>query len=161
MKIRDIRACQPHSPGAPLDWRTSLGQILVAIATDDGLVGYGVGGGGAAALHVIGAVFRDMLVGRDVEPVEQHFDRLYRASQAYGRKGLVIMALSGIDLALWDLRGKAAGKPIHELLGMLGVEQVESRILLDCSPQSSVIGPGQYHHDGDAWINGHSKGTWL
>ncbi len=117
MKIRDVRACQPHSADAPPDWRSSLGQILVSIETSDAIVGFGVGGGGAASVHVIGAVFREMLVGREVEPVELHFERLYRASLAYVRKGLVIMALSGIDLALWDLRGKAAGKPIHELLG--------------------------------------------
>lgn len=117
MKIQNVRVCQPDAPGAPADWRTSLGQILIAIDTDHGLVGYGVGGGGEASMHVIRSIFRDMLIGHDIEPVEQHFDRLYRASVAYGRKGLVVMALSGIDLALWDLRGKAAGKPIYELLG--------------------------------------------
>jgi L-rhamnonate dehydratase len=138
MKIRDVRACQPPSPEAPPDWRSSLGQILVAIETTDGLVGFGVGGGGAAAFHVIRAVFRDMLAGRDVEPVEEHWERLYRASVAYGRKGLAIMALSGIDLALWDLRGKAAGKPIHELLGGARHRRMPMYASLGDDPASAV-----------------------
>jgi len=52
MKITDVRVCQPESPGAPPDWRSSLGQILVAIETSDGHIGYGVGGGGAASIYV-------------------------------------------------------------------------------------------------------------
>ena len=48
MKITDVRACQPIAADSPDDWRTTIGQILVAIDTDAGLTGYGVGGGGAA-----------------------------------------------------------------------------------------------------------------
>lgn len=138
MNIRDVRAYHPHSPDAPPDWRTSLGQILVAIETTDGLVGFGVGGGGPAAIHVIRAVFREMLIGCEVEPVEEHWQRLYRASIAYGRKGVAIMALSGIDLALWDLRGKAAGKPIHELLGGVRHRRMPIYASLGDDPASAV-----------------------
>ena len=53
MRITDLRAVQPVSPGAPPDWRTSFGQILVAVDTDAGCTGYGVGGGGLAAVHVV------------------------------------------------------------------------------------------------------------
>jgi L-rhamnonate dehydratase len=116
MKITDIRACQPKC-ASPSDWRTSLGQILVAIDTDAGLVGYGVGGGGLAAIHVIRTVLRDLLIGKDTEPVEAHWLDMYHATLPFGRKGIAIMALSGVDLALWDLRGKAANQSIAQLLG--------------------------------------------
>lgn len=117
MKITNVRACQPIAADSPPDWRTSLGQILVTIETDAGLTGYGVGGGGAAGIHVIDRVLRDLLLDREAEPVETHWQTLYQATLPFGRKGIAIMAQSGVDLALWDLRGKAAGKPVVELLG--------------------------------------------
>jgi L-rhamnonate dehydratase len=116
MRITDVRACQPKCDSPP-DWRTSLGQILVAIDTDAGLTGYGVGGGGLAAIHIIRTVLREILVGKDAEPVETHWQTMYDATLAFGRKGVAIMALSGVDLALWDLRGKAANRSVAELLG--------------------------------------------
>ena len=138
MKIRDVRAYHAHSPGAPPDWRSSLGQIVVAVESSDGLVGIGVGGSGAASVHVIRSVLRAMLVGHEVEPVEVHWRRLYRSSIAYGRKGLAIMALSGVDLALWDLRGKAAGKPIYELLGGARHRRMPMYASLGDDPGSAV-----------------------
>src|SRR5689334_23801851 len=99
MKIVEVRAVQPPSPGAPPDWRTSLGQFLVAIDTDVGLTGYGVGGGGLAGVHVARTVLRDVLLGRDAGPVESLWRAMYDATLPFGRKGLAIMALSGADLA--------------------------------------------------------------
>lgn len=117
MKITDVRAVQPVSPTSPPDWRTSLGQILIAVDTDTGLTGYGVGGGGFAGIHVIRTVLRDLLMGEDPEQIESLWEAMYRATLPFGRKGIAVMALSGVDLALWDLRGKAAGQTVCELLG--------------------------------------------
>jgi L-rhamnonate dehydratase len=116
MKITDVRACQPRCDSPP-DWRTSMGQILVAIDTDVGLIGYGVGGGGLAGIHIVRTVLRDLLLDRDAEPIESHWNEMYRATLAFGRKGVAIMALSGVDLALWDLRGKAERRSVADLLG--------------------------------------------
>ncbi len=117
MKITDVRAVQPIAPGAPADWRTSLGQILVAVDTDHGLTGYGVGGGGLAGIHVVRTVLRDLLRGRDPQPIAELWRAMYDATLPFGRKGIAIMALSGVDLALWDLRGKAERRSVAELLG--------------------------------------------
>lgn len=117
MRITEIRATQPPMPGSPADWRTTLGQILVVVQTDAGLTGYGVGGGGAAGVHVVQTVLRDLLVGRDPSNVEALWEEMYRATLPFGRKGLALMAISGVDLAMWDLRGKAAGQPIVQVLG--------------------------------------------
>lgn len=116
MKITAIRAAQPPTPGSPPDWRTQLGQILVRIETDDGLAGLGVGGGGQAAIHVINTVLADMLVGQAADDVEGLYESMCRHTVFYGRSGLVMMAISGVDLALWDLRGRKVGQPVARLL---------------------------------------------
>ena len=116
MNITDVRATQPACASPP-DWRTSMGQILVTIETDESLIGYGVGGGGLAGVHVVRTVLRDVLLGRDPTDVEGLWQEMYAATLPFGRKGLAIMALSGVDLALWDLRGKRAQRPVAELLG--------------------------------------------
>ena len=116
MKITSIRAIQPDSPGAPQDWRLWLGQILVMVTTEDGLTGYGVGGGGAAGIHVIETVLRSILVGEDATQVEALWDEMYARTLPYGQKGLAIMAISGVDLALWDLRAKRANKRLADVL---------------------------------------------
>ncbi|HUG68630.1 MAG TPA: hypothetical protein VMM76_12825, partial [Pirellulaceae bacterium] len=67
----NIRATQPPTPGSPGDWRTQLGQIVVEIEADNGLIGIGVGSGGAAGIHVVRTVLRDLLLGRDATDVEQ------------------------------------------------------------------------------------------
>jgi L-rhamnonate dehydratase len=117
LKIKSIRAVQPGTDYSPKDWRTWVGQILVIIETDDGLTGYGVGGGGKAGIHVIDEVLGRVLVGADATHVEDLWDEMYRATQAFGRKGIAIMAISGVDLALWDLRAKREDKPLVEVLG--------------------------------------------
>ncbi len=112
MTICDLRWWQPISEDSPPDWRTSLGQIAVQIETSDGLVGVGVGGGGLAGGHIIDSVLRPLLVGREAEPVEELWDEMYRATLPFGRRGVAIMALSGVDLALWDLRARSAEKSV-------------------------------------------------
>lgn len=130
MRITELRSIQPESPGSPPDWRTAFGQILVAIDTDMGLTGLGVGGGGAAGVHVVRTVLRDLLLDADPENVEELWARMYTTTLPYGRKGLAIMAISGVDLALWDLRGKAAGRPVAELLGGRAGQPVPTYITL-------------------------------
>ncbi len=93
------------------------GSILVQIRTDQGLTGYGLGGGGGAACYIIENHLKDLLVGANPLHVELLWDQMFASTSFYGRKGVVIMALSGIDLALWDLAGKHAGSPVYQLLG--------------------------------------------
>jgi L-alanine-DL-glutamate epimerase-like enolase superfamily enzyme len=96
-----------------------MAQIAVLVETDAGLTGLGVGGGGPAGVHIIDSVLSPVLVGEDPAEIERLWERMYRATLPFGRKGLAIMALSGADLALWDLAGKAARGPVYELLGGL------------------------------------------
>ena len=116
MRIDRVEAVQPPTPGSPPDWRTQLGQILVRVTTEEGLEGVGVGGGGLAGVHVVASVLRDMLVGRDFDRPEDLHQEMCRQTSFYGRKGVVVMAISGVDLALWDLAGKQQGLPVARLL---------------------------------------------
>lgn len=87
------------------------------VDTADGLTGDSVGGGGAAGIHVIHTALRALLLGLGATDVEALWQRMYRATLPYGQKGLALMAMSGVDLALWDLRAKRAGQPLVTLLG--------------------------------------------
>jgi L-rhamnonate dehydratase len=91
--------------------------ILVEVRTTSGLTGFGLGGGGAASVQIIHEHLRHLLLGVKPANIGRIWSQLFDATSFYGRRGLPIMAISGIDLALWDLAGKAAGKPVCELLG--------------------------------------------
>jgi L-rhamnonate dehydratase len=102
------------------------GSILVQIRTKSGLTGYGMGGGGTAAIHVIDNHLKDLLVGADPANIDLLWDQMFASSSFYGRRGLPVMAISGIDLALWDIAGKRANKPVWQLLGGEPRERIAS-----------------------------------
>src|SRR5947209_10402578 len=93
------------------------GAILVEIKTEQGLTGYGMGGGGAAAATIIEQHLGPLINGANALNVELLWEQMYNSTLFYGRKGVTIMAISGVDLALWDIRGKHAGQPVIKLLG--------------------------------------------
>ena len=98
------------------DWPSTLGGVAVEVACADGEVGIGVAHGGPAACFVIEYALAPLLVGRDPADIEELWERMLLASPAYGAGGIVLSAISGIDLALWDLRGKRAGLPVFALI---------------------------------------------
>ena len=118
------------SPGKTLAFgREHFWQIVVRVESSTGQTGLGMGGGGVAAVEVVNRHFRDLLVGRRVDSVEDIraiWDDLYFASIPYGRKGIGVMALSGVDIALWDLLGHAESKPVYELIGGLRKKRVRA-----------------------------------
>lgn len=90
--------------------------VLVRIETDEGHVGIG-GTAPAPARMLIEEHLAHLLIGEDPADVERLWDQMYRASMPYGRKGLPIMAISALDIALWDLLGKRHNVPVYQLLG--------------------------------------------
>ena len=99
-------------------WRSDkMRAIWVRVSTNKGVVGYGKGEGGGAARFIIEEHFKQLLAGEDPFDVERLWDVLFRSSLPYGRKGVAIMAISAVDLALWDIIGKAHGEPVYKLLG--------------------------------------------
>jgi L-rhamnonate dehydratase len=92
-----------------------LGPDAVEISTDKGIKGIGFGGPGCS--FVIERHLTKLLMGEDPFNVEELWDIMWRSTLYYGRKGLVINAISAVDLALWDIIGKALGMPVYKLLG--------------------------------------------
>ena len=119
MKIASVKAVYPKYANTVPSWRTHLWQIVVRIETDTGQTGWGFGGGGKAAVEIVNGHFSEILVGRplnSLSDISEIWDYLYTESIPYGRKGIAIMALSGIDLSLYDILGKAEKKPVAKLL---------------------------------------------
>jgi D-galactarolactone cycloisomerase len=95
--------------------------VLCTVSTDAGLQGVGeafyFGGPGAVAATLIRDGFGPLLLGRDPLDSSVIWDILYNWSRDQGQKGLTISAISAIDIALWDLKGKILGQPVYRLLG--------------------------------------------
>lgn len=94
-----------------------LGSVVVEVEAEDGTVGVGVSTGGALAGWIIEHHLKRFVVGQSVTQMEKIWDQMYRATMFYGRKGLVMNAISAIDLALWDLLGKLRQEPVYALIG--------------------------------------------
>lgn len=91
---------------------------LVRVHTECGRVGLGSCYTHPALAHLlIERQFAPLLLGRDPRRVEELWDLMYGLTRWYGRKGAALSALGALDMAFWDLRGKAVGQPVYRLLG--------------------------------------------
>lgn len=150
MIIQDIDATWLHCPIPPekqhisdFGRMDSFNMTLVTVTTEEGLVGYGeaksgVGnlGDGTALVNLIRHELRPLLVGQDARRITRLWEMMYngprdhyarargRAFPVLGRRGLTVCAMSGIDMALWDLLGKAHDVPVAQLLGGAVREQM-------------------------------------
>jgi L-rhamnonate dehydratase len=113
----------------------SQDDLVVLVHTDEGITGIGEVDSApdvVAALirqpasHAVAHSLRSTLVGRDPMDVEGLWDAMYRGLIYVGRRGIAIHAISGIDIALWDIRGKALGTPVCELLGEVRRDRVRA-----------------------------------
>ena len=104
----------------------SQDDLVVRIHTDEGITGIGEVDSSpelvqalvqAPSSHAVATSLRDALIGEDPLDVERLWQKMYRGLIYFGRRGIAIHAISGLDIALWDIKGKALGKPVHELLG--------------------------------------------
>lgn len=107
--------------------------IVVEISTDEGVTGVGESDVNpwiaracieAPGTHTMGRGLAEILIGADPMDVEALWETMYVGSAMNGRRGAVVHALGALDMALHDLRGKALGKPCHELLGGAVVDHV-------------------------------------
>ena len=126
MIIRDVRTipveCTLPQPVFDANYiMATKPALLVEVETDDGLVGLGeaahFGGPLSSTQAVIEGELRAHLVGEDPRDVERLWEQMHQRAYKHARGGILIAAMSGIDIALWDLRGKMAGMPLWRLLG--------------------------------------------
>jgi L-rhamnonate dehydratase len=94
-----------------------LGTLVVEIEADNGTVGFALSTGGQPAAWIVERHLARFLVGASAEDIELLWDQMYLSTLFYGRKGLVLNAISCVDLALWDLLGKLRQEPVYHLLG--------------------------------------------
>jgi L-rhamnonate dehydratase len=139
MKISDVRVtnlrfsrtpdtlkknlCTPTSKfrrelDAGRKWFGPCALALVEVVTDNGLTGYGtVGGFTSAGRDIIDTYLAPLVIGESPFDVELLQDKMYRSTVRFGRKGVVVAAISAIDIACWDLMGKFLNQPVYRLLG--------------------------------------------
>jgi len=94
-----------------------LGTLVVEIEASDGTVGFAVTTGGELGAFIIERHLARFIEGACVTDIEKIWDQMYHATLFYGRKGIVLNTISGVDLALWDLLGKIRGEPVYQMLG--------------------------------------------
>ncbi|MBT4498675.1 MAG: L-rhamnonate dehydratase, partial [Gemmatimonadetes bacterium] len=88
----------------------------VKVTAEDGTWGLGNGSGRPVAA-VIEDAFAHILEGEECLAIEKLWDMMFRVSKPFGTPGLATLAISSVDLALWDLAGKIQDKPVYELIG--------------------------------------------
>ena len=91
--------------------------VVVQVETESGHVGVATASGGLAAAAIIEQHLSDYVIGESAFAHTRIWDRMFSSTLLYGRKGLVLHAISAVDLAIWDLHGQITGLPVHELIG--------------------------------------------
>jgi L-rhamnonate dehydratase len=94
-----------------------LGTLVVEIETKGGIVGFGVSTGGPPAAWIVERHLSRFLIGKTPWAVEEIWDQMYRSTMYYGRKGVVMNAISAVDLALWDTLGRIRQEPVYAMIG--------------------------------------------
>jgi D-galactarolactone cycloisomerase len=152
LRIADVQA-YPTSFPIPPERRVALGigtavkrdAVLVKVTTRGGLVGWGEAHHGrahTAVAKLIDTTLRQLVLDRDADDVNGAWDRMYRFQLAsHGMGAGACLAMSGIDMALWDIRGKAAGVPLYRLLGgaRRGIPAYAGGVSLGYQPPQQLV----------------------
>ena len=111
-KYPEFRDHRPSATG-----RDSGRMMIVEAESANGHIGFGMTNGGVAAAAIVELHLADMVEGQSPFAHEAIYDRMFLSTLLYGRKGLVLHAISAVDLAVWDLHGRIAGEPVYALSG--------------------------------------------
>jgi L-rhamnonate dehydratase len=126
MRITEVEALYLRLPEIQARTDSSQDALIVRITTDAGITGWGEVDGcpsvtkaiiEAPMSHTLVTGLRALLIGEDPLETARLWRKMYQGTLYYGREGAVVQAMAGIDLALWDIKGKALGQPVYKLLG--------------------------------------------
>ena len=120
-KIKDIEVFLPifRSPNPMYDSSfilKNMGNAVVRVVTENGVEGFGATFGEPVGEY-IEKTLKEEVVGKDPLAFEDIWNDMYTAVRSAGRKGVALLAMSAIDIAIWDIRGKILGQPVYKLLG--------------------------------------------
>ncbi len=119
---------------------------ITVIKTNEGITGYGFGAGGSVAREIVHGHLRHLLMGTNPLNVELLWEQMYSSGMAYGRRGVFVMALSGVDNALWDILGKYLDQPVYRLLGGATREKIPIyQTALDKAAAEAALSMGVQH----------------
>jgi L-rhamnonate dehydratase len=94
-----------------------LGTLVVEVEADNGVTGFGVTSAGEIGAWIVEKHLARFIEGQYVTDIEKIWDQMFNATLFYGRRGIVLNVISGVDLALWDLLGQVRQEPVYQLLG--------------------------------------------
>jgi L-rhamnonate dehydratase len=114
----------PHVKRHRSMWRSDWGRVYCKVTLEDGTWGIGGTSHGRPVAAVIEDHIAKVLEGQDGFAIERLSDMMFRLTKAYGSTGLASYAISAVDLALWDAKGKALGQPVYSLIGGLQKEKM-------------------------------------
>lgn len=120
---------------------SALSMLLVRLQTEDGLSGWGEAfahAAGKATKAMLDSLVAPLLLGEDAQDISALMENVRRKIHLFGLSGPAIYAVSGIDIALWDLLGKREGKPVCELLGGPSRELEVYASFLRCSSDEAL-----------------------
>lgn len=145
MIIKDINV---HKISAKIDkpfkfsqgWVYQRSSVIVEVIGEDGTRGYGESMcHGQQSPHLAAAFiehcYRNEVIGKDSLDVEVIWETLYNKSRPFGQRGIALNALSGLDIALWDLNGKQLGQPVSRLIG----GRFREKLLAYATDRKSVV----------------------
>ncbi len=164
MRIAGVRVHVLKSPLAEpfafsQGWVRQRSATLVEITTDDGLSGWGEAFAQGLeppeiAAKAVEVALAPLIIGQDPRATEVLWHRMYHATRDYGRKGSIIAAISAVDIALWDIAGKAMNVPVHQLLGGAFRNSVEAY----ATGFYRIRGQGEASRLGDEALAHHAAG---
>jgi D-galactarolactone cycloisomerase len=127
MKITDVRTIrlrapipQEHQVFSRSGIRNTRSTTLIQVDTDEGIIGWGSCSGNGELIEVIiSKILKPLILGMDPTEIDDVWDKAYirGGHKEFGTRGIGVVALSGIDIALWDILGKLRDRPLYELLG--------------------------------------------
>jgi L-alanine-DL-glutamate epimerase-like enolase superfamily enzyme len=135
MKITGVDAIILRLPVVRDEVDGTQDDVILRVETDEGITGWGEVDSSPTVIkavvdaemsHGLSYGLREILLGLDPLAPEEAWREMYRKTRYYGRFGPVLHAMSGVDLALWDIAGKARGAPVHRLLGACERDRVKA-----------------------------------
>jgi len=126
LKIVDVETIMLANPDVLQRSDGSQDTAVILVRTDEGITGIGEADSSpwvikaiieAKTSHPICRGLKEIVIGEDPFEISRIWEKMYYGTLHYGRRGAALHAMSGIDLALWDIMGKATGKPVYQLLG--------------------------------------------